>query len=150
MKSKQPDWKQQVMGRVWASAPSLQERQTLQALMGKMEADAAFLRRFGETVLAKELEEQAVVLRGIGVLSGNCGPVAARLTEPTGDLQTCYHHCMKRLDDWLLRSGDPQFAPVYAGLAEQTRRHCLQIARLMGAEKGRTKGGPTSTAYHKR
>lgn len=150
MKSKQPDWKQQVMGRVWASAPSLQERQTLQELMSRLRADAAFLRSIGDGALVKELEEQETVLKGIGALETGNVTAAPRPTEPTVNLKACYHHCLNRLDAWLLRSGDPQFSPVYARLAEQTRGHCYRIAWLMGEEKSRTKGSSTNSSYHRK
>lgn len=150
MKSKRPDWQQQVMGRVWASAPSLQERQSLQELMSLLRADIAFLRTTGDGLLIKELETQEAVLRGIMVLSTGHPPAVPGAAETTANWKVCYHHCLKRLDAWLLRSGDPEFSPVYARLAEQTREHCHRITHLIGEETGHPKGGPTHTAYHRR
>ena len=150
MKSKQGDWQRQVMSRVWASAPSLQERQTLQELMGHLRSDAAFLRSMGDSATARELEEQEAVLRGMGALQTGRTPTLSRPAEATANWKACYQHCRKRLDAWLLRSGDPEFSPAHTRLAEQTRGHCHRILCLIGEEKSRTKGGLTNTSYHKR
>ena len=123
-------------------------RQTLQELLSRLRSDTAFLRSMGDVTLVKELEEQEAVLRGIGVLSTGHVPTVPRLAEPTANLKGCYQHCLNRLDAWLLRSGDPEFAPVYARLAEQTRGHCHRILRLLGEEKSRTKGSSTNKSYH--
>lgn len=145
MKSSKTDLEARVWQRVQQTSGSMQERQTLQRLISQLEADAAFLRSqsrhatSGQTLMIHLLEEfvgQAACLRGIHTFStGNpMGKFSAAQT--TSSLKQCYHHAQERLKEYLLRSADFQFAPVYAQLAEETREHCRRIVQLAGGRKG--------------
>jgi hypothetical protein len=128
------DMAKQVWQRVQENSPSLQERQTLQHLMGQLEADAAYARKKGSATLGEQLEQQILALRGIQALSTGNPPGGTPRSQPTQNWRQCYDHALKRLKEYLLRSADPQFSPVYTCLAEQTKAHCCLIAQLAGKQ----------------
>ncbi len=139
MSSQQTDMAARVWKRVQDGAPSLQERQTLQKLIALLQADVLFLKK--QTVpaagklLAEQLADQAKVLRGIQVLATGNPAGTAPQHQPTHHLNQCYQHALDRLNQYLLRTADPQFSPVYTQLARETRQHCRMIAGL--AAQGR-------------
>lgn len=123
----------QVWQRVQESAGSLQERQSIQKLLEQLKGDAAFLRRHpGGQTLAEELEEQAAVLLGLQALATGQPPKAPLHTPAPTHLRQCYAHSTDRLKEYLLRTADPQFGPVYQSLANRTQAHCLHLAALIG------------------
>lgn len=126
------DTAKQVWQRVQENAPSLQERQTLQHLMGQLDADAAYARKKGSPNLGEQLEQQISVLKGLQSLSTGTPPGGTPRSQPTQNWRQCYDHALKRLREYLLRTADPQFSPVYTRLADQTKDHCRMIAQRAG------------------
>lgn len=83
-------------------------------------------------------EEQAhtACLKGIYTLITGTSPnvKAAPIMgmEPEALLRRCYGRQMQALADYEARTGDPEYGPVFARLAEQERAHCHLILEIIG------------------
>lgn len=94
--------------------------------------EAAVLQR-----LNREEQTQAACLRGIYTLiTGNTPIVPAPPVVPEPPeitLRKCYGREMRSLKEYEARSGDPEYGPVFARLADQEREHCRAVLELIGS-----------------
>lgn len=141
MRSQRTDMAARVWQRVQESSPTLQEQQTLQCLVRQLKSDADFLQKQSQQLssgqplikqLAEGLSGQADCLRGIHFFSTGSPMGMLPDGQATSNLKQCYQNTLDRLKEYLLRSADPKFAPVYTRLAEQTRELCQMITQLAG------------------
>lgn len=150
MRSQQTDMAARVWQRVQEGSPSLQERQTLQNIIRQLRSEAGFLQKQGQQAspaqslikqLARELAEQEAVLRGIHTCSTGNPVGGLPRWQPIRSIKECYRNALERLKEYLLRSADPQFAPVYTQLAQQTREQCVRLMQVAGMEADIIQGG---------
>lgn len=143
MKSQPTDMTARVWQRVQEGSPSLQERQTMQKLIRQLQSDEFFLRKYAQQIppgqsavkkLAEEYAGQVAALRGLHAFSTGHSLGMLPQGALTHNLKQCYENALKRLKEYLLRSADPQYAPVYTQLARQTKVHCLMLAQAMGMD----------------
>ena len=96
--------------------------------------DSALLRR-----LFQESHSHAVCLKGICALVDGKRP-QVRGTVPDKEpmeaiLRKCYGREMRCLATYEKRTGDREYGPVFARLAEQKREHCRLVLELIGRLK---------------
>lgn len=124
----------EMASRVWSRVQpvSMEERQSLGRLAVQLEGDIRYLKtQAGTSHLVEALQGQLACLRGIHtVAAGN--PMKTMAKDPTAGLKQCYFNAMDRQREYLLRSADPQFGPVYTSLARDAVEQGKELLRLLG------------------
>lgn len=96
--------------------------------------DNALLRR-----LFQESHSHGVCLKGIcALMEGKRPQVRGLVPEkepPERMLRKCYGREMRCLAAYERRTGDREYGPVFARLAEQKREHCRLVLELIGKMK---------------
>ena len=138
-----------VWQRVQGALPAEQKEQGLCEMIARAWTDSAvFLhlaRRFSgkESALLRKLSEQeqasAACLKGIYTLITGQRP-AVRAVQPQPEeseraLRRCYGSKMQSLTWYESRTGDPEYGPIYARLAQQEWEHCRIVLELLGGLK---------------
>lgn len=85
--------------------------------------------------LQRQTGRSITCIQGICRLRGETGkvPQLPAVREPVRrGLEKCYHRERKLCMEWERRTGDPEYGPVFAQLAGQSREHCTTIMQMLG------------------
>ena len=82
--------------------------------------------------MAAQCAQAANVLRGMCILGSGQKPVNHGSVKPDALLRRCYGELMALLRAYEQRATDPQFGPVFSGLARQKQQQCHQLLALAG------------------
>ena len=138
--------------RVWQRVQSgLQQPDpdALRALMQEQLQNAAAYRHLAKSLpqkqfqilrqLARDAQSDADCLNGICTI--RTGTHTPQMTPPLQKepaermLRKCYGREMRCLAEYDARTSDPEYGPVFAGLAARKKSHCMKLLELMGQAK---------------
>lgn len=140
-----------VWQRVKAESPPLPQRpeQGLPDLIAQEWADAVtysnLSRRYRGTSrsrlqkMAAQAHSNVACLKGIYTLMTGTHPrvrsALPPMLPPEQALRRCYNAETQRLVHYTQRAADPEYGPVFAQLAQQSRQHCRLIPELLGTQR---------------
>lgn len=82
--------------------------------------------------MAAQCAQAANVLRGMCILGSGQRPSNRSSVKADALLRRCYGELMALLRAYEKRASDPQFGPVFSGLARQKQQQCHQLLALAG------------------
>ena len=91
--------------------------------------------------LQREKKAQIACLKGICTMCTGQAPLIKAVQPPSAPapqlLRQCYGRQLRCLARYEGAVGDPEYGHVYKGMAEQDRRHCREILKLLGELTGK-------------